>query len=302
MSPGAESRDLVIESRLISDNCPFVVAEIGNNHQGDIEIAEQLIAAAAGAGADAVKFQKRDNRTLYSAAEYDAPYPDPDDAYAFGPTYGLHRDALEFDFSQFQHLKAVAESFGLVFFATAFDSPSVDFLARLGMPAIKIGSGQVTSAATLRAAAETGLPLLVSTGGCSLADVQRSTAILDEYQARYAILHCVSLYPCPAARLNLRAIEELRQAYPNTVIGDSNHYDGVRFAETAYHFGARIFEKHFTLSHSMKGRDHPFSLEPAGLASLVKTIRELPIALGTGIKARLPEEVPALRKMGRRDV
>ena len=294
------TRALTIEGRTISqDSAVWVVAEIGTNHQGDIDQAEQLIAAAYHAGADAVKFQKRDNRTLYSQAEYDAPYLSEN---AFGLTYGAHRDFLEFDYEEYQHLKAYAESFGLVFFATAFDVPSVEFLARLEVSAIKIGSGQATSASVLREAAQVGVPLIVSTGGCSMADIHRTVDILREHGAEFALLHCVSLYPCPASELNLRAIEVMAALYPDVVVGHSDHYDGTRFAEAAYMLGARIFEKHFTLSHSLKGTDHAFSLEPAGMAALVKTLRELPLALGDGLKRRLDEEVPALKKMGRKGI
>lgn len=292
-------RELSIASRRIADDAPaFVIAEIGHNHQGDITKAEDLIRAAALAGADAVKLQKRNNRTLYTPEEYDAPYHSE---HAFGPTYGAHREALELDFEQYSHLKAFAESFGLVFFATAFDAPSVEFLARLQVPVIKIGSGQVTNAAVLTAASQVGVPLIVSTGGCSLADIHRSVTILQEHGATFALLHCVSIYPCPPERLNLRAIEVLRTLYPDIVIGHSDHYDGPRFAELAWALGARIFEKHFTLDRSAKGSDNAFSLEPAGLASMVKTLGLLPLAIGDGRKCRLPEEGPALVKMGRRD-
>lgn len=294
------ARELLIAGRRIADDAtPFVIAEIGSNHQGDVTKAEDLIRAAAQAGADAVKFQKRDNRTLYTPAEYDAPY---NSEHAFGSTYGEHREFLELDFEEFSHLKAFAESFGLVFFATAFDLPSVEFLARLNVPAIKIGSGQVTDAELLTTAAQVGVPLIVSTGGCSLVDVHRAAAILCEHGAVFGLLHCVSIYPCPAERLNLRVIEVLRGLYPQTVIGHSDHYDGPRFAELAWALGARIFEKHFTLDRSAKGSDNAFSLEPAGMASLVKTLTLLPLAIGDGRKSRLPEEAPALVKMGRRDV
>lgn len=294
------TRALTIDGRTIGDSAPpWICAELGTNHQGDIGHAEQLIEAAYHAGADAVKFQKRDNRTLYSQAEYDAPYPSEN---AFAPTYGAHREFLEFDFDEYQHLKAYAESFGLVFFATAFDEPSVEFLARLGVPAIKIGSGQATNGNVLRAAAQVGVPLIVSTGGCSFIDVKRTVSTLREHGAEFALLHCVSIYPCPAGALNLRAIETMATLYPDVVVGHSDHYDGTRFAEAAYMLGARLFEKHFTLSHSLKGTDHAFSLEPAGMAGLVKTLHELPLALGDGLKRRLAEEGPALQKMGRRGI
>lgn len=296
----ADQREITLASRRIADDAPaFVIAEIGSNHQGDIRQAEDLIRAAALAGADAVKFQKRDNRSLYTPEEYEAPYHSE---HAFGPTYGEHREALELDRDQYQHLKAFAESFGLVFFATAFDVTSMEFLARLEVPVIKIGSGQATNAEVLTAAAQVGVPLIVSTGGCSVVDIHRSAIILREHGASFALLHCVSIYPCPAERLNLGAISVLRKLYPSIVIGHSDHYDGPRFAELAWSLGARIFEKHFTLDRSAKGSDNAFSLEPAGLTGMVKTLGLLPLAIGDGRKCRLPEEVPALQKMGRRDL
>jgi N-acetylneuraminate synthase/sialic acid synthase len=286
--------------RIALDTEPWVIAEIGHNHQGDIGKAESLIRAAHEAGADAVKFQKRDNRSLYTPEEYDAPY---NSEHAFGPTYGAHREALELGWDEYRHLKAFAESFGLIFFATAFDVPSVHFLANLGVQAIKIGSGQITNARVLAEAADVGVPLILSTGGCDLWEVERAIdRIRAERPFQDALLQCTSIYPCEASQMNLSVLRTYRELFSDAVLGLSDHYDGIAMGSPAFLLGARIFEKHFTLNRAWKGSDQALSLEPEGLRRYVRDLHATRLALGDGVKRRLEAEIPALRKMGRRDV
>ena len=294
------SREIVIAGHRIADDTdPFVIAEIGHNHQGDVGKAEDLIRAAAQAGADAVKLQKRDNRTLFTPEEYDAPYHSE---HAFGATYGEHREALELDWDAYVHLKAFAEGLGLVFFATAFDVPSVKFLAELGVPSIKIGSGQASDLNVLAAASEVGVPLIISTGGTSIKEVRRVAQGLCDLETDFALLQATSEYPCEPEHLNLAAIATMRADFPDLVIGLSDHHDGIAFGPPAYVLGARIFEKHFTLSRSWKGSDQAFSLEPEGLRRFVRDLKGTRLAMGDGVKRLLEGEIPALRKMGRRDI
>lgn len=288
------TRELIIsERRIADDEPPFVIAEIGHNHQGNIETCKALFTAAARAGCDAVKLQKRDNKTLFTQEMYDAPYASEN---AFGSTYGLHREALEFGWEEYIELKRFAESLGLVFFATAFDIPSADFLAGLDVPVFKIASACLTDLPLIEHVASFGKPMIISTGGATWDDLLRVWIALKG--AQYAFLQCTATYPCEPEEMNLRVISEMSKYYP-VVWGLSDHQDGIDMAPVAYALGARIFEKHFTLSHTWKGSDHAFSLEPDGMARMVRSLRRVEVALGDGVKRRYESEQPALYKMGK---
>lgn len=288
-------RELTIAGHRIADDTPaFVVAELGTNHQGSIEVARKLITAAAECGVDAVKLQKRNNRTLFTQALFDAPY---NSEHAFGPTYGQHREALEFGIDAYEELRRYADSLGLVFFATAFDIPSVDFLAALDMPAFKIASGDLQNTPLIRYAAQRGHPVIISTGGGCGQDMVRANAALRDCPG--AFLHCTAAYPCEPGEMNLRVIEYMRALLPDRVIGLSNHHSGILMPPLAYALGARIFEQHFTINRTMKGSDHAFSLEPAGMRKLVRDLRRTYEALGDGVKRRYPSEDAPLYKMAK---
>jgi N-acetylneuraminate synthase/sialic acid synthase len=290
-------RELVIDGTRITDegDC-YVIAEIGHNHQGSVEKAQQLFLAARDCGVDAVKLQKRDNRTLYTRAQYDAPY---DNENSFGATYGEHREALEFDREAYAELQACAREVGLVLLATAFDAPSADLLAELDVPAFKIASGDLNNTALLRHVAAFGKPMIVSTGGATIEDVDRAVDAVLPINRQLCLLQCTATYPAAVEELNLGVITTFRERYPDFVIGLSDHQDGIAMALVAYMLGARVMEKHFTLSHTLKGTDHAFSLMPEGMRKLVRDLRRTPAALGDGIKKPLPSEESALRKMGK---
>jgi len=291
-------RELRIDGRRIADDTPcFVIAEIGHNHQGSVERARELVRAAHEAGVDAVKLQKRDNRRLYTRALYDSPY---DNENSFGPTYGAHREALELDRDAYVTLRDEARSLGLVFFATAFDEPSADLLAELGAPAFKIASGDLTNTPLLRHVAGFGKPLVVSTGGATIEDVDRAVETVTGVGGTLCLLQCTAAYPAAVEDLNLGVIATLRERYPELVIGLSDHQDGIAMAPVAFMLGARVVEKHFTLSHTAKGTDHAFSLMPEGMRKLVRDLRRAPIAIGDGVKRPLPSEEKPLQKMGKK--
>jgi sialic acid synthase len=291
-------RELHIAGRRIADDEPaFIVAEIGNNHGGSLDTALQMIQMAAECGADAVKFQKRDLRH-WEDADAEAWNRAYESEHSYGRTYGEHRAYLEFDETAYRICKTFAEDRGLVFFATAFDIPSLDFLEHLGVPAIKVASGSITNYRLLEAVAATGIPAIVSTGGCTIEDVYTAARLFDG-GVRPAILHCVSLYPCEARHMNLRAIGALRERFPVHVIGLSDHQSGIALAPVGYAMGATIIEKHVTLNRTMKGTDNIFSLEPVGLRKLVRDLRRTHEAMGTGKKVLLDGEKAALRKQGR---
>jgi sialic acid synthase len=290
-------RELVIDgTRIADDGDCYVIAEIGHNHQGSLEKARELVRAAADCGVSAVKFQKRDNRTLYTREMYDAPY---DNENSFGSTYGAHREALELSKADYAELLVYAREVGVTLFATAFDVPSADLLAELDVPAYKIASGDISNTPLLRHVAAIGKPVILSTGGATMADVERAVDVIASANTQLCILQCTAAYPADVEELNLRVITTLRERYPDYVIGLSDHQDGIAMALVAYMLGARVMEKHFTLSHTLKGTDHAFSLMPEGMRKLVRDLRRTPAALGDGVKKPMPSEDGALRKMGK---
>ena len=291
-------RELVIEGRRIDDDgACYVIAEIGHNHQGDVEKAKDLIRAAKDCGVDAVKLQKRDNRSLFTREFFDAPY---DNENSFGPTYGAHREALELDRDAWLELQACARELGVTLFATAFDPPSADFLAELDVPAFKIASADIVNTPLLRHVAALGKPMLVPTGGATLEDVDRAVETILPLNPHLCLLQCTASYPADVSELSLGVITTLRERYPDLVIGLSDHQDGIAMAPVAYMLGARVIEKHFTLSHTWKGTDHAFSLMPEGMRKLVRDLRRTPAAVGDGVKRRYPSEERPLEKMGKK--
>lgn len=280
---------------------PFVIAEIGSNHMGDLNICKHLFREAKHCGADAVKLQKRDNKTLYTKKFYNKPYDNPN---SFGATYGEHREVLEFGEYEYRSLKDYAEELDIIFFSTPFDIPSADFLERLDMPLYKIASADCNNIPLIKHVAEFGKPMVISTGASNTTDINRFFEILrprpwNENNIELAILHCVASYPNQPEEMNLNVIPELVKKYPKAVIGLSDHYNGIHMATGACMLGAKVFEKHFTLNHSWKGTDHAFSLEPQGLESMIRIIHEYKIALGNSEKKMLPSEKAPIEKMGK---
>ena len=291
-------RELVIDGRRIADDTDcFVIAEIGHNHQGSVEKAQELFVLAKQCGVDAVKLQKRDNRRLFTRELYDSPY---DNENSFGATDGEHREALELDRGAYVELQACARELGLTFFATAFDETSANQLEELDLPAYKIASGDLRNTPLLRRVASFGKPLIVSTGGATLEDVDRAVEAVAAVGGQLCLLQCTAAYPAAIEELNLGVITTLRDRYPELVIGLSDHQDGIAMAPVAYMLGARVLEKHFTASHTAKGTDHAFSLMPEGMRKLVRDLRRVPVAIGDGVKRPLPSEEKPLQKMGKK--
>jgi N-acetylneuraminate synthase/sialic acid synthase len=191
----------------------------------------------------------------------------------------------------------VAKNLGLVFFATAFDISSADFLMDLEVPVIKVSSGDLKSAPLISYLSKSGIPLIISTGGASLDEIKR--AMNDVDPANVALLQCTAAYPAEAQDMNLKVINQYREVFSNTVIGLSSHDRGIAFPAVAYALGARIIEKHFTLDRSMKGTDHAFSLEPSGMEKMVRDLKSTRLALGDGEKKFIEKEREPIRKMGK---
>ncbi len=292
------ARNITIGSSVVGDDSRcYVIAEIGHNHQGSLEKAKQLFHEAKQCGVSAVKLQKRNNRKLYTKAMYDKPY---DNENSFGPTYGLHREALEFNEDQYRELQQCARELGLDFFATAFDFDSADLLSELGVPAFKVASGDLKSIPLLKHIASFQKPMVVSTGAAVLDDVKRAYDAIMPVNPHLCLMQCTAGYPAAFEELDLRVIALYRECFPDAVIGYSGHDNGIAMPLAAFVLGARVVEKHFTLNRAMKGTDHAFSLEPVGLRKLVRDLDRLRVALGDGAKKIYPSEVGPGMKMGKK--
>lgn len=288
-------REIVIDNQPISDTSDcYVIAEIGQNHQGSIKIAKELFDLAKECGANAVKMQKRDNAAMFTKAALDRPY---DNENSFGRTYGEHRAAVEMSKEQLMELQAYARQIGLTMFSTAFDMKSADLLCELNMPAYKIASSDVDNLPLQKHIASFGKPMIVSTGAATMDDVQRVYDTILPLNPQLAILQCSAGYPPEFEELNLSVISTFREAFPEAVIGFSAHDNGIAMALAAYMLGARIVEKHVTLNRAMKGSDHAFSLERSGLRRMVRDLHRARIAVGDGIKRRYPSEEAPMAKM-----
>jgi sialic acid synthase len=292
------NRTVNLGGTVVSDasDC-WVIAEIGHNHQGNLEQCKAIIRAAKEAGADAVKLQKRDNKGLFTKAMYERAY---DSENSFGATYGAHREALEFGRAEYVELQAFSKDLGVTFFSTAFDQKSADFLNDLGMPVFKMASGDLTNTPLLKHVAQMGKPMIVSTGGGTMADVQRAYDTIMPINRNLVILQCTAGYPPNWEELDLRVIETFRSAFPETVIGLSSHDSGIAMALVAYVLGARVVEKHFTLNRAMRGTDHAFSLEPTGMRKLCRDLKRARLAMGDGVKRSYASEATPLQKMGKK--
>jgi sialic acid synthase len=281
----------------IGDNTPpYVIAEIGHNHQGSLEQALEMIRAAAKAGANSVKLQKRNNRLLFTPDAWNEVYNSEN---AFGSTYGEHREALEFGHPEYLACLNEARSLGIDFFATAFDFESADFLNSLPIPFFKVASGDLRNLPLLDYIAKFHKPMIISTGGSNFTLIDNAVNTIRRHHNEFAILQCTASYPAKYEELNLRVIPRLKELYPENVIGYSGHENGIAMAVVAFTLGARVIEKHFTLNRALKGTDHPFSLEPEGMRKMIRDLNRAFVAMGDGNKKIFDSERSAIAKMGK---
>ena len=294
----SNERMLRVGEREIGDDSEcFVITEIGHNHQGSVDTAKRMFRVAEYCGADAVKLQKRDNRSLFTDELFNKPYENEN---SFGVTYGTHREALEFGREEYMELQEYAHDLGLEFFATAFDPPSVDFLEELDVPAYKVASADIRNLPPLRRLAGTGKPMIISTGGATLDDVRRAFNVARSGTPDVAVLQCTAGYPAAWSEIDLRVIETFRATFPEAIIGLSSHDNGIAIPLASYMLGARVIEKHFTLDRTMRGSDHSFSLEPQGLQKMIRDLRRARVALGDGRKQVYESEQVPLTKMAKK--
>lgn len=266
-----------IGERLVGDGQPtYVIAEIGVNHNGLLQLAYELIDVAVDSGADAVKFQKRNLDSLYSKK-----YLDNANAGEKSLRYLLPiLQRVELSEDDYHKIVAYCQRKGITFMASAFDIESADFLAELGMPAFKVASADLTNLPLLDHLVKFGKPLILSTGMSRMDEVDFTVNFLKQRGAQFALLHCNSTYPAAFEDINLRFMEQLRRY--DVPVGYSGHERGIAVSTVASALGAAIIERHVTLDRTMDGPDHAASLEPTGFKKMVRDIRQVALALGAG--------------------
>lgn len=268
----------------------FIIAEAGVNHNGSLDLALKLIDAAKASGADAVKFQTFRADLLATRSAHKAAYQERTTAAAESQFDMLQR--LELDAAAHRRLIDHCREIGIQFLSSPFDMQSADLLAAMGVSLCKVPSGEITNLPFLEHVARKGWPLILSTGMSTLGEVEEAVKVLKVAGAsQLTLLHCVTEYPAPYAEVNLRAMQTLKSAF-GLPVGYSDHTPGIEIAIAAVALGAEVIEKHFTLDRSLPGPDHAASLEPLELQQMVMAIRHVEAALGNGIKAPAPCELP----------
>jgi len=284
--------EVKIGNTRIGDGHPcYIVAEIGINHNGDIEIAKKLIDVALEAGCNAVKFQKRTIDIVYSSEELARPRESP-----FGNTNGDLKYGLEFGKEQYDHIDQYCKEKKITWYLSPWDEQSVDFAAQYNIPCYKIASASLTDDGLLQFIRSKGSPIILSTGMSTLEHVDHAIDILGKDDL--ILLHACSTYPANYDELNLRVIPFLKQRY-GIPVGYSGHETGLPTSSAAVALGACMMERHITLDRSMWGSDQAASLEPNGITRLVRDIRLVESALGDGIKRISEREVPIMQKLRR---
>ncbi len=284
--------EIKIGDTLVGDNNPcYITAEIGINHNGDINIAKQLIELADAAGCNAVKFQKRTIEIVYTPEELAKPRENP-----FGPTNGDLKRGLEFGLEEYREIDRYCKELGIAWFASCWDEDALDFMDEFNPPCYKIASASLTDYALLRHHRTKGRPLILSTGMSTLEEIDHAVEVLGKKDL--IILHATSTYPSNYDELNLRAIPELRKRY-GVPVGYSGHETGIPSSSAAVALGACMMERHLTLERSMWGSDQAASLGPSGITRLVRDIRLVEMALGDGVKRVYEREKPIIQKLRR---
>lgn len=275
----------------------YVIAEIGNNHQGSLENALNMIKVAKEyCNVDAVKFQKRDNKVLFTKEFYEEPYLGKN---SFGATYGEHREALELGKNDFIEIRDYCQSIGVDLLVTPFDIQSVDLLEDIGIHYYKIASSDIDNIPLIEYIAERAEALFVSTGCSSLEDIDCALETIMKYQEKVALLHCICKYPPDINECNLNSINVLKDRYNNVVLGYSGHELGNETSLIAHAMGAKIIERHFTLDKNLPGSDHKISLNPEEMKQLVDSLAIVDSMLGKYEKIKYDYEKAAKRKLGK---
>jgi N-acetylneuraminate synthase len=281
-----------IGNHLLGEDEPcFIIAEIGINHNGNIDLAKRLISVAVAAGCDAVKFQKRTVSVVYSPEELAKPRENP-----FGPTNGDLKYGLEFEQEEYEEIDRFCKSVKMCWFASPWDEGSVDFLERFDLPCYKIASASLTDDNLLRHVRKTGKPIILSTGMSTYEEIDHAVEVLGKDEL--VLMHTTSTYPAYYEELNLRAIPTMAQRY-GVPIGYSGHETGIPTSVCAAALGACSVERHITMDRAGWGSDQAASLEPNGITRLVRDVRLWEQAKGDGNKRVYGREFPIIKKLRR---
>lgn len=292
--PRHPKRQVAVRDREVGDGFPvFVVAEIGINHNGSLDLARRMIEGATRAGCDAVKFQKRTPELCVPRDQWDLERDTP-----WGRmTYLAYRHKVEFGWREYAEIDRFCRAQDIAWFASCWDEPSVDFIEQFDPPLYKAASASLTDHALLRKMKDTGRPLVISTGMSTMDEIEAAVAAVS--LTDLLVAHATSTYPCPVAELNLCMIHTLKQKYPFTPIGYSGHEPGLAPTVAAVAMGASFVERHVTLDRTLWGTDQAASVEIVGLERLVRDIRAVEEALGDGVKRVYESELPSRKKLRR---
>lgn len=283
-------KEIKIANFVISKDSPvFIIAEIGINHNGSIDLAKKMIDIAYAAGCNAVKFQKRTVEKVYSKEELAMPRES-----VFGTTNGDLKRGLEFSFEQYKQIDDYCKKLGIIWFASCWDKDSVDFIEQFNPPCYKIASASLTDDELLLYTRSKGVPILLSTGMSSLEQIEHAIDVLGKKDL--LLFHCTSTYPTNHEEINLNAIPELEKRF-GCLVGFSGHERGLIPSTVSVVKGAVSVERHITTDRTLWGSDQAASLEPAGLHRLVRDIRVLPAILGDGKKVVYNSEKPIIKKL-----
>jgi N-acetylneuraminate synthase len=287
-----ENKTVKIGNTLAGDDqACYIIAEIGINHNGDLDLAKRLIAVAATAGCNAVKFQKRTVDVVYSTEELAKPRESP-----FGATNGDLKRAIEFSFQEYEEIDAYCAALGISWLASCWDEQSLEVLRPFALPCFKIASALLTDDKLLEKTREFGKPVILSTGMSTLEEIDHAVDVVGKEDL--ILLHACSAYPASYEELNLRVIPQLRERY-GVPVGYSGHETGIPSSVAAVVLGACCVERHITLDRAMWGTDHAASLEPNGITRLVRDIRLIEKSLGDGVKRLYDSEIPVRNKLRR---
>ena len=288
----ASSTVKIGENEIGDGNRCYIVAEIGINHNGSLDLAKKLIDVAIESGCDAVKFQKRTVEVVYSTEELALLRESP-----FGSTNGDLKRALEFGEKEYTEIDRYCRKLGIDWMASCWDENSVDFMEQFNPPCYKIASASLTDDQLLQHHRNYERPIILSTGMSTEEQIQHAVGVLGSDQL--ILLHCTSTYPAAAEELNLRVIETLKRTFP-VPVGYSGHESSILPTFAAVMVGANVIERHITLDRAMWGSDQAASLEPAAFERLIKYVRELDVILGDGIKKVYDSELPIIKRLRRK--
>ncbi|MDX1379282.1 MAG: N-acetylneuraminate synthase family protein [Anaerolineales bacterium] len=288
------TREIKFGNRMMGDGHPaYIIAEVGINHNGDIEIAKKMIDAAVHAGADAVKFQKR-TPDICTPPEQQKQMRETPWGYI---TYLEYRYKVEFGEEQYREIERYCKEKKIDWMVSVWDEQSVDFMEKFNTPAYKVPSASLTDHNLMKHVRATGKPIIISTGMSTMDQIKRGVDAVGA--ENLVIMHCTSTYPCEPEELNLRMIETLRREFPNNPIGYSGHETGLVPSAVAIALGATSIERHITLDRAMWGSDQAASVEPLGFEKLVKYIRVTEASLGDGVKKVYDSELGSMKKLRR---